>query len=514
MSSLRLRARDSVPVLFTSMGLVVILGMLVLMLWILLSRGLVAFWPHSLERIVMQDGRVVLGEVWDQVDTPDGERLRVRTGNRDLWGQEFVQLDGAQVSSRELAEGAFLVERLNQGIFIGMPGELHIPDARITPADADYRSKLDDALDVAIALNSTQEHTLGQLHRLAGRIAPEAGEGPRVDRARAQYTVLETRLDSLIQQRGAVSLTLSAIDGTDLVVPLADVVRLVPSNELGAIGRSGVYMSRLWEFLTAEPRESNTAGGVMPAIFGTVLMVLLMSIAVVPVGVMAAVYLNDYARQGFLVQTIRLAVNNLAGVPSIVYGIFGLGFFIYFVGGGLDQLFFSDSLPTPTFGTGGILWASLTLALLTMPVVVVATTEGLQSVSQTTRMAALALGATRWQMIRQVVLPNAMPGILTGLILAISRAAGEVAPLMITGVVKLAPSLALDLDAPYLHLDRKFMHLGFHIYDLGFQSPNVEAALPMLFSTALLLIIVVLMLNLVAILLRNALRKRFRQAAF
>jgi phosphate transport system permease protein len=243
-------------------------------------------------------------------------------------------------------------------------------------------------------------------------------------------------------------------------------------------------------------------------------MVLLMSLAAAPLGVMTAVYLHDYAKQGLLVRLIRLAVNNLAGVPSIVFGIFGLGFFIYFTGGSLDQLFFSERLPEPTYGTGGILWASLTLALLTLPVVVVATLEGLAAVSRTTRMAALALGATRWQMIRQVVLPNAMPGILTGLILAVSRAAGEVAPLMITGVVKLAPSLALDGDFPFLHLERKFMHLGFHIYDLGFQSPNVEAAKPMLYATALLLICMVLLLNLTAILLRNHLRKVYKQAAF
>ncbi|MFZ0389142.1 MAG: phosphate ABC transporter permease PstA, partial [Calditrichia bacterium] len=274
------------------------------------------------------------------------------------------------------------------------------------------------------------------------------------------------------------------------------------------------YTAKLWEFVSADPRESNTEGGVWPAIFGTVMMVLLMSIAVVPFGVLAALYLNEYARQGTIIRLIRLSVNNLAGVPSIVFGIFGLGFFIYMVGGTIDQLFFSAKLPEPTFGTGGILWASLTLALLTLPVVVVATEEGILAVPRANKEGALALGSTRWQMIRKIVLPNAMPGILTGLILAISRGAGEVAPLMVTGVVKLAPSLPLDGQFPFLHLDRKFMHLGFHIYDVGFQSPNVEAAKPMVYTTALLLIVIVVALNLIAIFLRNRLRKKYRTSAF
>jgi len=235
---------------------------------------------------------------------------------------------------------------------------------------------------------------------------------------------------------------------------------------------------------------------------------------VVPFGVLAALYLREYARQGVLVRAVRVAVNNLAGVPSIVFGMFGLGFFVYGVGGSLDALFFPERLPTPTFGTGGILWASLTLALLTVPVVVVATEEALAAVPRENREGSLALGATKFETLWRVVLPNAMPGILTGLILAMARGAGEVAPLMITGVVKLAPSLPLDWHWPLLHLDRKFMHLGFHIYDVGFQSPNVEAAKPMVYATTLLLVGIVIMLNLAAILIRNRLRRRFTSATF
>jgi phosphate transport system permease protein len=266
--------------------------------------------------------------------------------------------------------------------------------------------------------------------------------------------------------------------------------------------------------VSAEPRESNTEGGIFPAMFGTVMMVLIMSVLAVPFGVMAALYLREYASEGVLVRLVRIGVNNLAGVPSIVYGLFGLGFFIYFIGGGIDRVFFADSLPTPTFGTGGILWASLTLGLLTVPVVIVAAEEALAAVPRSMREASLAAGATKLQTILRIVLPTAAPGIMTGLILAMARGAGEVAPLMITGVVKLAPDLAFDATPPFLHLERKFMHLGFHIYDVGFQSPNVEAAKPMVYATTILLVVIVVLLNVTAIRVRETLRRRYRTSAF
>ncbi len=296
-------------------------------------------------------------------------------------------------------------------------------------------------------------------------------------------------------------------------VPSATVVREVHPNALGVFGKLSVYASRVREFLLDDPRESNTEGGIFPAIFGTVMMVFLMSFAVLPLGVLAALYLREYAKQGPLVRVVRIAVNNLAGVPSIVFGVFGLGFFVYFVGGSIDHLFFADALPTPTFGTGGILWAALTLALLTVPVVIVASEEGLAAVPRGVREGSLALGATKIETIVKVVLPAAAPGILTGMILAMARAAGEVAPLMIVGMVKLAPALPVDGTAPYIHLERKFMHLGFHIFDVGFQSPNVEATKPLVFATALLLIAVVTVVNLAAILLRNRLRRKYVTSA-
>jgi phosphate transport system permease protein len=285
-------------------------------------------------------------------------------------------------------------------------------------------------------------------------------------------------------------------------------------NTLSVAQKAGLFAHRFWTFLSDEPREANTEGGIFPAIFGTFVMTLLMSMAVTPFGVLAAIYLREYAKQGVFVRSVRIAVNNLAGVPSIVFGVFGLGFFVYFLGGTIDRLFYSLSLPTPTFGTGGVLLASLTLALMTVPVVIVATEEALSGVARGAREGSLACGASKWQTIQSIVLPASLPGILTGLILAMARGAGEVAPLMLVGVVKLAPALPIDTIYPFVHFERKFMHLGFHIYDLGFQSPDSEAAKPMVFATTFLLILLVVCLNLGAILIRNHLRKKYRTSTF
>jgi len=291
---------------------------------------------------------------------------------------------------------------------------------------------------------------------------------------------------------------------------LAKVVRVYQPNAMSTLQKCVHYASKLWEFVSDEPREANTEGGCIPAIFGTVILVLIMSIFVTPFGVIAAVYMREYAKQGLLTRIIRIAVNNLAGVPAIVYGVFGLGFFVYFIGGGIDQLFFPEALPHPTYGTGGILWSSLTLAILTLPVVIVATEEGLARIPSSIREGSLALGATKLETLWRTVLPMASPAMMTGLILAVARAAGEVAPLMLVGVVKLAPSMPMDGNLPFVHLDRKFMHLGFHIYDVGFQSPNVEAARPLVYATALLLVVVIVLLNLAAIAIRNHLREKYR----
>ena len=329
-------------------------------------------------------------------------------------------------------------------------------------------------------------------------------------RLEQEYAQLQQHLHRLQAQIEQESLVVKMADGRTLTLAMADLVRAYRPNNMTLVDKLQHYGSRLREFLTESPRAGNTEGGVFPALFGTVLLVLLMSVLVTPFGVLAAVYLHEYAHQGVLTRIIRIAVHNLAGVPSIVYGIFGLGFFVYFLGGSIDTLFFPEALPAPTFGTGGLLWASATLALLTLPVVIVATEEGLRTIPVSLREGALALGATRAETLWKIVLPAASPAMMTGVILAIARAAGEVAPLMLVGVVKLVPQLPVDGHFPYLHLDQKFMHLGFHIYDVGFHSANTEAAQPLVYATALLLLLVILLLNLSATLLRSHLRARFR----
>ena len=366
---------------------------------------------------------------------------------------------------------------------------------------------------------------------------------------------------------------------------LSQIVRMVNANDMTLGDKVGVFMSRWWEFLAHPPREANTEGGVFPVIVGTVMLTLLLTITVTPLGVIAALYLREYAPQGIVTSTIRIAVNNLAGVPSIVYGVFGLGFFCYTVGqyvdvgsdpstrlpapgwwsllgatilalvGGYAAGVWSKPIPgreptqlnvvlkwvsrvlwlsvfiaavvlivrtpyftgffearaadgSPTFGSRGMLWAALTLALLTLPVVIVSTEEAIASVPNSMREGSYGCGASKWQTMRRIVLPGAMPGILTGAILAMARGAGEVAPLMLVGAVKLNEDLPISTNAPFLHLDRSFMHLGFHIYDLGFQSPDSQAARPLVWTTTLLLLVIVVSLNLVAIIIRARLRAR------
>ena len=321
---------------------------------------------------------------------------------------------------------------------------------------------------------------------------------------RTEYGPFHGYLDSIKEDGYHVRLP----NGNKKILKKESVLRYDFPNQFSLWDRVKSWFKSTWLFLISDPREANTEGGIFPALIGTSLMVLLMTLIVVPFGVLAAVYLNEYAKDTFFVRLVRIAVNNLAGVPSIVYGVFGLGFFIYGVGGAIDNTFFSEYLPTPTFGAGGLLWASLTMALLTLPVVIVATEEGLRAVPRERRDAALALGATRWEAMKRIILPGANPGILTGTILAISRAAGEVAPLMLTGVVMSAHELPISGDFPFLHLEQRFMHLGFHVYSVGFQSPNVEAAEPLVYATASVLLLLVLSLNLVAIRMRSSVRKK------
>ncbi len=256
-----------------------------------------------------------------------------------------------------------------------------------------------------------------------------------------------------------------------------------------------------WEFLTAPPRESMTAGGIFPAIYGTFILVILMSIFVLPFGIITAIYLSEYTTsQNRFARMVRFAISNLASVPSIVFGLFGLGFFVQFVGAGLDRVLAAED--EVIWGKPALIWAAATLALLTLPVVIVAVEEALRNVPKEYREASHALGATKWQTIWHTVLPNAVSGILTGAILAISRGAGEVAPLLFTGAAFFLPKLPNSLDD-------QFMHLGYHLYVMSTQSVNVELTLPIQYGTTLVLLSLTFALNLTAILIRYRLRKKF-----
>jgi phosphate transport system permease protein len=253
-------------------------------------------------------------------------------------------------------------------------------------------------------------------------------------------------------------------------------------------------------FLTTEPSSDLVGGGIWPAIFGTTLLTLLMTIAGVPIGVATGIYLSEYApRTSPLAKLVRAAVHNLAGVPSIVFGLFGLGFFVMFVGRGIDSAFYADE-DGPVWGQPAVIWSSLTLAVLTLPVVIVTTEEALRSVPHDLRLASFALGATRFQTISRVVLLNATGGILTGMVLAISRGAGEVAPIIFTGAANFLPYLPTDLRDMY-------MHLGYHVFALSTQSPNVDASRPTLFATVAVLLVLTFALNLLAIVLRIRTRR-------
>ncbi len=516
------------------------------LMWLLAWHGLGHFWPRELlEFSVNRDGEsyTVLGERVSR-ERVSGEQLRaagvsgvngkwetrwlIKRGNRDFLDTDFAWLLDSTIRKVNRPAGVMRVERLEWGNLYGRllriedRGQLLESTAMDPQATwSRFQSLVRQNRVLRAEIRDLERQEVGRINFamerlrlrerrlvLASEPVPAAIAAERLA-LETDYDVARQRLLALYEQRERYDYQVLLADGREVTLPLGSVVRAIQPNDMGLPAQLNYYRVRLWEFLSDEPREANTEGGVYPAIFGTVLMVLLMSIMVTPFGVLAAVFLHEVAGQGPITRVFRAAVNNLAGVPSIVYGIFGLGFFVYGVGGELDQLLFPEALPSPTYGTPGLMWASLTLALLTLPVVIVATEEGLARIPQSIREGSLALGATRAETLWRVVLPMASPAMMTGVILAVARAAGEVAPLMLVGVVKLAPTLPLDGNFPFLHLDQKFMHLGFHIYDVGFQSPNVEAARPLVYATALLLVLIIALLNLAAVALRNRLRERY-----
>jgi len=527
-----------------SINLILVFGLLML----IAVRGLGHFWPANILEYHYQDREgpetVIIGEETDTALLAaaqaraaghelldNGEYLvqyLIKTGNRDILGTDFRWIQAQYIHNKSMPSDLINIERREWGNFYGRLIAVKENGAVIGAGKEAWsiaQQKLQKVLALHDEIDVLQDKKVGAINynlerlRLKQRAlelknswndAKSQEFAAKKQAYEEEYKTIQEQIGKLNQEIKLDSLVVADSKQQELSIPLTKVVKLTRPNQMSLFDKAVEYVSNFISFVSEDPREANTEGGIFPAIFGTVLMVLLMAVLVTPFGVIAAVYLREYAKQGFITRVIRIAVNNLAGVPSIVYGVFGLGFFVYIIGGNIDRLFYPEAAPAPVFGTPGLLWASLTLALLTLPVVIVATEEGLSRIPKAIREGSLALGATKAETLWRTVLPMASPAIMTGLILAVARAAGEVAPLMLVGVVKLAPTLPMDGNFPYLHLDRKFMHLGFHIYDVGFQSPNVEAARPLVYATSLLLVLVIVGLNMFAITIRNNLREKFR----
>lgn len=689
-----LSARGEPMIWLTGGALIVCLVMIIGLVGMIITQGLVTFWPRPIERVTLASGEVFLGIRTDATEEPPA--VLYRTGNRDIGREPFRWVPLTDIVSTEKPREAVLVEREAWSIWLGVPeraievgeGEPRVLAQGPEQVMAFYHAEHANARARRAEVERLKRHDLGRINRameserlrvrkaelglrraddarrvlpvwaavliglgvlsaFAGGVLLGRGDQPgigvgnrrlrtakfgcivaglvgllslglhgpwrggsitpdQVEALRAQVREREAvsqaeydRVLEIIREKEALDARqrLVIIEPTsgrfaparqiepDNPLQLSQVVRMINPNDMGWSQKTGVFLARWWEFLSTPPREANTEGGVFPVIVGTVMLTLLLTLTVTPLGVIAALYLREYASQGIVTSTIRIAVNNLAGVPSIVYGVFGLGFFCYTVGAFIDSgpmpevrlppvwwwgglgigvvamisayalglwarpvpgteptglqvalkrtgwflwavalvlavvlvvrtPFFTGFFEaraadgSPTFGSRGMLWAALTLALLTLPVVIVSTEEAIASVPNSMREGSYGCGASKWQTLRRIVLPGALPGILTGAILAMARGAGEVAPLMLVGAVKLNQDLPISGEAPFLHLERSFMHLGFHIYDLGFQSPDSQAARPLVWTTTLLLLAIVISLNLVAIVIRARLRAR------
>ncbi|PAR27377.1 phosphate ABC transporter permease PstA [Vibrio metoecus] len=524
-----------------SVSLIAVLGLLLVIGW----RGLTYFWPAPLLQWHTLEGKTVVGQLYAQESVPVSHlkemnlplpaeieaaglatRLNIKVANRELYGSDFIALLEFQTEFKGAPQGWAVIERSRGGQLFGRPVSF---DSLTGPKEQQLSDHLRQALLEAEAIRQQADRMVEQQVRvisgsleklrlekrrkqLNNRLTDEFLQNYvlRKSRLEAELTEVQVQLDALRAPLDQQFLHVVDMRGETISVPLSEILDFWYPNDMNFAEKLAEWGKQAWRFLSDSPRESNSEGGVFPAIFGTVFLVIIMSIIVMPLGVIAAIYLHEYAKEGAFTRMIRVAVINLAGVPSIVYGVFGLGFFVYTIGASVDNLFYAERLPTPTFGTPGLLWSALTLAVLTLPVVIVATEEGLSRIPISVRHGSLALGATQFETLWRIVLPMASPAIITGLILAIARAAGEVAPLMLVGAVKLASSLPVDAEFPFVHLERKFMHLGFHIYDIGFQTNNIEAARPLVYATSFLLVTVIVALNLTAISIRNNLREKYR----
>ena len=533
------RSDGRVWVFLSWLSLFLILAMMGTLGLLVCGNSFYALWPNRVEKVRLVDGNVFLGFPVQEDLSPDGlRRVQYKVGNRELHaGADFRWVYDKDIAEREYPAEAVLAGRMENGDFFGfLGGEADAaPESRVSlnARLRSYRERWNVEAEplreklAALGEDWQRAHlsalkaqyekdravSADSLSGWDARLRAQRERGQNIKAESERLMTQFTRVKESFSRETAVFLTAGE---TRVVLPLSSLVDVSWPNAMTVSERLWRFVLNIWTLLTRYPREANTDGGIYPALLGTVMLVFLMAVSAFPLGVAAGIYLREYAKDGFLSRTARVAVNNLAGVPSIVYGIFGLGFFVYGIGGTIDSLFYPERVAAgiSTYGGGGIVWSALTLGLLTLPVVIVATEEALSTVPSEVRQGSLALGATRFQTLWRVILPMASPGILTGFILAMARAAGEVAPLMLTGAVKSAHSLALDASWPFVHLERKFMHLGFHVYDMGFQSPNVEASKPLVYLTALVLLVLVFMLNFTAISLRRRMREKYAMKGF
>lgn len=443
-------------------GMSIILLLVVGLLLIMISEGTAHFWPAKLYQIELAD-ETIIGQRIAEKSTSESQRWLIKTANREMGFIEFIWLDSSEIQSIETPEDLIVIERAWDGDFYG---------------------RLEHVVLDGIQIKRSQG--LDEFRHLAAENGFEAASQSN------NYLVVTDSRGNKHQISRSQFINLNYVNSLDIKAKLL------------------YALSKIEQFLFSKPYDGNSAGGIYPAIIGTVLMIFGMTIVVAPLGVIAAIYLHEYSKEGAIKRLVNLAVVNLAGVPSIIYGVFGLGFFVYGLGGSIDELFYADALPSPTFGTPGLLWCSLTLALLTLPIVILTTEQGMQRIPTQLRMGSMALGASRIETIRRLVLPVAYPAMLSGLILAMSRAAGEVAALMLVGVVKNTQALPISDHSPYVHMDQKIMHIGYFIYDAGMQSPHIENARSLMFAAALVLALVTLSLNITATTLRGRLQEKYR----